>query len=78
MNGAVEAIYENGVLRPLRPLDLAENERVTIEISQASSGPGYADTEDENDLRAIGELRRRTAVITDSMAEAIIAGRGEY
>lgn len=28
----VTAIYENGVLRPLEPLDLAEGERIQLEV----------------------------------------------
>ncbi len=28
-----EAIYEAGVLRPLEPLEMAENQRVTLEVS---------------------------------------------
>ena len=32
MANRVEAIYENGALRPLQPLELAEHERVTLDI----------------------------------------------
>ena len=32
MANRVEAIYENGALRPLQPLELAEQERVTLDI----------------------------------------------
>lgn len=34
----VEAIYENGVLRPLSPLGLDEHEHVTVVIQPAKSG----------------------------------------
>jgi len=34
----VDAVYANGVLRPVQPLDLTEHERVTIEILKADSG----------------------------------------
>ncbi len=30
MSKKLEAVYENGVLRPLEPLDLPEHQRVTI------------------------------------------------
>jgi predicted DNA-binding antitoxin AbrB/MazE fold protein len=32
MTRIVEAVYEHGILRPLEPLDLPENERVTVTI----------------------------------------------
>jgi predicted DNA-binding antitoxin AbrB/MazE fold protein len=41
----VEAIYEDGVLRPLTPVDLTESQRVTILISEAATGPSQPDRE---------------------------------
>jgi predicted DNA-binding antitoxin AbrB/MazE fold protein len=41
----VEAVYEHGVLRPLRPLSLAERQQVRLTISEApdpSSGRDLA------------------------------------
>ncbi len=35
MRKQVEAIYENGVLRPLEPLTLDEHQRVTVTIAEA-------------------------------------------
>ncbi|OWK43619.1 antitoxin family protein [Fimbriiglobus ruber] len=32
----VEAVYENGILRPLRPLDLEDKQKVTITIAGQS------------------------------------------
>jgi len=32
----IEAIYQNGVLRPVKPIDLKENERVEIIITSKS------------------------------------------
>jgi predicted DNA-binding antitoxin AbrB/MazE fold protein len=32
MRTAIEAIYENGMLRPLEPLDLAEHARVRVSV----------------------------------------------
>lgn len=50
MNTAIEAVYEKGLLRPLRQLDLAEGEQVSVvfvesadaklvEIREAMSDP---------------------------------------
>lgn len=33
MTKRLEAIYENGVLRPLQPVDLQEHQRVTVTLS---------------------------------------------
>jgi predicted DNA-binding antitoxin AbrB/MazE fold protein len=41
MSKQIKAIYENGVLRPLEPLDLDESQRVTLTI--ADSGEGEED-----------------------------------
>lgn len=38
MNHTVEAIYEQGVLRPLTPVALAESQRVKLVISDPSGG----------------------------------------
>jgi predicted DNA-binding antitoxin AbrB/MazE fold protein len=35
MSEAVEAIFENGVFRPLKPVDLAEGERVKLTVTAA-------------------------------------------
>jgi predicted DNA-binding antitoxin AbrB/MazE fold protein len=49
MTGTVRAVYENGVLRPLQPLGLHENERVIVTIECDGQGsmntaiPGTAD-----------------------------------
>ncbi len=40
MSIQMEAVYENGVLRPLQPLPLTEHQRVTVAIDAA----GPADT----------------------------------
>jgi len=33
MTGTIRAVYENGVLRPLEPLDIQEHERVVVTIA---------------------------------------------
>lgn len=35
MNQSIQAIYENGILRPLAPLDLPENSVVEIDVRDA-------------------------------------------
>ena len=38
----VEVIYENGILRPLRPLDLAEGTRLEVTITEITAPPDNA------------------------------------
>lgn len=37
MTKRVKAVYENGILRPLEPLDLQEHQRVTVIVSKVPS-----------------------------------------
>ncbi len=39
MTRQIEAVYENGVLRPLEPLPLAEHDRVTLTVTTPSKEP---------------------------------------
>lgn len=83
----VEAIYENGVLRPLQPLDLSEQEHVIVSVVKASpSERSHLDVEyidrikrlcDEGAAPGLEEVRRRLAKIPGSMAAEIVAERGE-
>ena len=41
----IEAIYENGVLRPLKPLELADQQRVRITIENGDPLADLIDTE---------------------------------
>lgn len=44
MSTQVEAIYENGVFRPLQPVRLPEHRRVTVTIDEnVESDPTWAD-----------------------------------
>ena len=51
----VEAIYEHGVLRPLKPLPLAESQRVSVTISDPASGERITDLEFLDTVRAEAE-----------------------
>jgi predicted DNA-binding antitoxin AbrB/MazE fold protein len=84
----VDAVYENGVLRPLQPLDLNEHEHVVVSVVKAegaSKGPRLAVEYIERLKRELGddpipsleEVRERLSKIPGSMADEIIAQRGE-
>jgi predicted DNA-binding antitoxin AbrB/MazE fold protein len=84
----VEAVYENGVLRPLEPLGLSESQRVRIVVSTDAEGRSQRDWEVMERARAevaamgisptIEEVRAALAVIPGSMAQVVIDERGDY
>jgi predicted DNA-binding antitoxin AbrB/MazE fold protein len=84
----VEAIYENGVLRPLGPVVLTESQTVRLIIAASSGGRAALDSRlierakaeiaDSPSVPTIDEVRKLLAVIPGSMAEDITAERGDY
>ena len=84
----VDAVYKNGVLRPLQPLDLKEHEHVLVSVLQdaARDRSGLAveyiekikrELKDAEPAPGLEEVRRRLAKIPGSMAAEIIAERGD-
>lgn len=84
----VDAVYENGVLRPLQPLDLREHEHVVVSVVKANA-PGRCSLDVDyienvkRELQAaepapgLDEVRRRLSKIPGSMATEMVADRGE-
>ena len=56
MTKQMDAIYENGVLRPLEPLPLAERQRVTVMIGIGADQPRHSHLDVEFIERAKREL----------------------
>jgi predicted DNA-binding antitoxin AbrB/MazE fold protein len=85
MHKQIEAIYENGVLRPLEPLDLDESQRVTITIADDGEGeealfdPAFTRwcAEQSHNAPSLEEVRQALAKIRGSMADVVIAERDE-
>ena len=85
----VDAVYENGVLRPLQPLDLREHEHVVVSVIQAPLAPVRSslaveyiekikkELQDAEAAPGLEEVRRRLAKIPGSMAAEVIAERGD-
>jgi predicted DNA-binding antitoxin AbrB/MazE fold protein len=85
----VDAVYENGVLRPLQPLDLKEHEHVLVSVvkdavhDRSSLAVEYIE-KIKKELQytqpapGIVEVRRRLGKIPGSMAAEIIADRGDH
>ena len=83
----VEAVYENGVLRPLNPVSLAEAERVTLTITNAKLGDSLRDDDLLEMVRAevaamenipsLEEVHRALSKMTGSLTEDFSAEREE-
>jgi len=85
MSKQIEAIYENGVLRPLEPLGLDERQRVTITIVEEGAGeddlfdPEFTRwcAEQTRKAPSLEEVRKALSKIRGSMADVVIAERDE-
>jgi predicted DNA-binding antitoxin AbrB/MazE fold protein len=87
MSRQVEAIYENGMLRPLEPLGLNEHQQVTVRIMDSSEDPlrPYLDLSYIESVKrevdamdyvpSIEEVRAITSKDHTSWTEAVIADR---
>jgi predicted DNA-binding antitoxin AbrB/MazE fold protein len=84
MATTLSAAYENGVLRPLEPLDLREHQEVTVTVSAKGSDPteAWLDHEYMASLRAvvepeptIEEVRAIMAKIPGNLSDDIRAER---
>ena len=60
MSEIIQAIYENGVLRPLEPVDLDEHEVVWVSVKKQSEKNGAAvDAEIAEQQQAVGNFLQR-------------------
>jgi len=85
----VDAVYENGVLRPLQPLDLKEHEHVLVSVLKTAPRLGRSslaveyvekiqrELQGAEPIPGLEEVRRRLGKIPGSMAAQIISERGE-
>jgi predicted DNA-binding antitoxin AbrB/MazE fold protein/predicted nucleic acid-binding protein len=83
MEKTVQAVYEDGVLRPLEPILLEERQEVTVTISDQGNIPRdhpLLASSDEwasatGDQVSLDEVRRALASIRGSLSEAVIEER---
>lgn len=83
MSQLIRAIYEHGVFRPLEPVELAEQERVSLTVDLASDELLDRDAIDwaaqEGDVEVtLDDVRKRLSKIKGSFSDTVIAERGEY
>jgi predicted DNA-binding antitoxin AbrB/MazE fold protein len=84
MKQTFDAIVENGLLRPLEPLHVPDNQRVSVTV-ESSATENWLDEDalqwacQEGDPTiSLDDVRRRLATIKRSLAELVVAQRGEY
>ena len=90
MTQQVEAVYENRVLRPLQTLHLKESARVQVSVSGDAADAlaelidyklleyARARTSSLATVPTLDEVRAKLSQIPGSMADLIIAERGEF
>ena len=84
MTRQIDAVFEQGVLRPLQPLSLADNARVRVTVS-APDDESWMDVEfmdscinDSDPTISLEKVRAALAKIVGSMDSAIDETRGEW
>jgi len=88
MSQEIEAIYENGVFRPLQSVSLQESQMVKIIVSTSSPAEAgrdwdlldraRAEVSRIPDIPSIEKVRELLARIPGSLSRDVIAERGEY
>jgi len=81
----IRVVYENGVFRPLEPVDVAEHQQGTVTlIDTAKPGVDWLDTDymassahEEGEVPTLDEVRQALAKIPGSLTEDFRAERDE-
>jgi predicted DNA-binding antitoxin AbrB/MazE fold protein len=74
MSQHIQAIYENGVLRPLQPLDLPENSIVVIDVREVKEN----NTNKEKWLKAFEEWMENLDPNTPNLTDEQISRESIY
>ena len=84
MKKTFEAVYENGVLRPLENLGLANCQRVQVSIAEIPETTGVAEYFELNEWEAarrddisLEDVRRALSSIRGSLSGSVIDSREE-
>ena len=83
MEKTVQAVYEDGVLRPLEPVPLVERQEVTVAISDPAGlarhhallAPPEEWTEAARDDISLDTVRQALSTISGSLSEAVMDER---
>jgi predicted DNA-binding antitoxin AbrB/MazE fold protein len=87
MSQRLEAVYEKGVFRPLQPVNLRENQRITLTLGDGGNGSPEGEWLDVEYLRAcapeaddsisLEAVRQALAKIPGSLTADFLAEREE-
>ena len=84
MRQIVDAVYENGLLRPLQPLYLPDHERVSVTVENGvgddwldQDAVEWAKQEGDPSI-SLDDVRERLSKIKGPLSDVVIAERGEY
>ena len=84
MKQRIDAIYENGLFRPLEPLNLPDREPVSLIVESRASDDwldhdaiAWAAQEGDPTI-SLDDVRRRLAKLSGTLSDLVIAERGEY
>jgi len=72
MPTVIDAVYENGVLKPLAVTDLKEHQRYRLILEETSSHESVEDLNIDPELAA--EIERRTTILPDGRKIIRLAG----
>ncbi len=79
-----DAVYKDGVLRPLEALDLPENGRVHVTVNGPDAEPDWLDTDCHRMAASLADadvslddVRQALRSISGSLADTVIAERDE-
>jgi len=67
----IEAVYEHGVLRPVKPLDLAEGQRVLLNLVTASEAEAQRLSKAEREARDIEIINRNADRLNEEAMDAL-------
>ena len=71
MSVRIEAIYEHGVLRPVKPLDLAEGEHVELNLVTSSEAEAKRLSKAERDAREIEIINRNADRLNEEAMDVL-------
>jgi predicted DNA-binding antitoxin AbrB/MazE fold protein len=80
----IDALYENGLLRPLEPLNLPDQQRVSVTVESGADDDwldhdALAWAKEEGDPSiSLADVRQRLSKCMGSLSDVVIAERGEY
>ncbi|MEP7339189.1 MAG: antitoxin family protein [Acidobacteriota bacterium] len=71
MSVLIEAVYEHGVLRPVKPLNLTEGEHVELKLVSASETEARRLTKAESDAREIEIINRNADRLNEEAMDVL-------